>query len=100
MGNGRSALLGHAGEATVHAPVGREKEDPAARRCAALNDAWPGFVDAFVGTVHAGGAAAAPPPPGARGVPPAVPRAVRPAAERLVAIGDLHGACGGAAHTL
>jgi hypothetical protein len=96
MGNGRSALLGHEGEATVHAPLGREKEDPAARRCAALNDTWPGFVDAFVGTVHAGGAAAAPPPPGARGVPPAVPRAVRPAAERLVAIGDLHGACGDA----
>ena len=92
MGAGRSALALPDGEGAVHSPRGRETEAASLRRCAALDASWPGFVDAFVGACHAQGPAAPPPPPSARGVPPAVSRAVRPAAERLVAIGDLHGA--------
>ena len=92
MGAGRSALRLPEGEGTVHAPLGREAEAPSLRRCAALDASWPGFVDAFVGACHAQGPAAPPPPPRGKGVPPPVAAAVRPAAERLVAIGDLHGA--------
>lgn len=47
---------------------------------------WGGFVDALAGSLHARGPPQAPPPP----APPPPPTRL-PAAERVVAIGDLHG---------
>ena len=101
MGNGKSVPL---------------DTDP---RCETLAPIWGPFVDAFVDTLHAKGGAVHPPPPrelrrgGSRGRrasdgdaddaakrlaeahalrSPGSPGSVfRPAAERLVAIGDLHG---------
>ena len=101
MGNGKSVPL---------------DTDP---RCQTLAPIWGPFVDAFVDTLHAKGGAVHPPPPretrrgGSRGRrasdgdaddgakrlaevhalrSPGTPGSVfRPAAERLVAIGDLHG---------
>jgi len=96
--------------------AGRSRPLDTDPRCATLAPVWSPFVDAFVDTLHAGGAAVHPPPPrsGGRGSAasssspsasrlaaahasrsPGAPGPVsRPAAARLVAIGDLHGDLG------
>jgi len=75
----RMAAPRYADEETVHAPPS------GAAPCQALNGLWAGFVDALVGSWHAGG------PTAAAQRPSGLPSARWPAVPRLLALGDLHG---------